>query len=200
MALTRAAAPIATAQPVIDGYRVLDEPQSGNSSTLVYRAVRLTDEVPVLLKILRNAYATPLERAGFQWEYELLRGLNIPGVVHAYDLRSYEGRPVMVLEDFGGHSLAELLSTRPLALVEALECATQLAGTLDRLHRVGILHCSVESVERRVGERRPDGLDRLQPCDRPIGPAAGPAPGRGHVGTARLHVAGADRTDEPLGE
>jgi predicted ATPase/class 3 adenylate cyclase len=143
MALTRAANPIVTAQPVIDGYRVLDELQSGDSSTPVYRAVRLTDETPVVLKILRNAYATPLERAGFQWEYELLRGLDISGVVHAYDLASYEGCPFIVLEDFGGLSLAELLSTRPLALVEALECASQLAGTLDRLHRAGILHCGV---------------------------------------------------------
>ena len=143
MAFMRAVIPISTAQTVIDGYRVLAELQSGNSSTLVYRGVRLADETPVLLKILRNAYATSLERAGFQWEYELLRGLDIPGVVRAYDLTSYEGCPVIVLEDFGGHSLAELLGTRPLAVVEALECASQLASTLDRLHRAGILHCGV---------------------------------------------------------
>ena len=143
MALRRVATSIATAQPVIAGYRVLEEPQKGDPSTFVYRAVRLTDETPVLLKMLRNAYATPLERAGFQWEYELLRGLNIPGVVRVYDLTSYKDCPVIVLEDFGAHSLAELLEKRPLALVEALECAIQLAGTLDRLHRRGILHCGV---------------------------------------------------------
>ena len=134
---------IVSTEPAIDGYRILSDLQSGDSSTLVYRAARLRDEAPVLLKILRNAYATPLERAGFQWEYELLRGLDIAGVVRAYDLTSYEGCPVIVLEDVGGHSLAELLDTRPLAVVEALECAIQLAGTLDRLHRAGILHCGV---------------------------------------------------------
>jgi len=142
MALSRAGSTIVTAA-IIDGYRALDELPSGDSSTLVYRAVRRADETPVVLKILRNAYATPLERASFQWEYELLRDLDIPGVVRAYDLTSYESCPVIVLQELGGQSLADLLGTRPLALVEALECAIQLAGTLDRLHRAAILHRGV---------------------------------------------------------
>ena len=178
MALARAATPIAAAQPVVDGYRVLDELPSGDTSKLVYRAMRLTDEAPVLLKILRNAYATPLERAGFQWEYELLRGLNIPGVVRAYDLTSYEGCPVIVLEDVGGRSLAELLGTRPLALGEALKCAAQLAGTLDRLHRAGILHCGVSPASVVLANAGGSALadfshatdhSGLRPPPRPVG-------------------------------
>ena len=132
-----------TAAPFVDGYGDLEELASGDSSTLFYRASRRTDDTPVILKMLRNAYATPLERASFQWEYDLLRNLDVPGIVRAYDLTSYEGRPVVVLADPGGQTLAELLGARPLALVEALEYAVQLAETLGRLHRAGVLHCGV---------------------------------------------------------
>jgi predicted ATPase/class 3 adenylate cyclase len=143
MAPSRADSTVAAPAANIDGYRVLDGLASGDSSTLVYRAVRRADETPVVLKILRNPYATPLERASFQWEYELLRNLDLPGVVRAYDLTSYEGCPVIAFQDLGGQSLADLLAARPLALIEALECAVQLARTLDQLHRAQILHRGV---------------------------------------------------------
>ena len=140
MALSGHAATVASAAPMIDRFQILDEFASSDSSTLVYRAVREGDGKPVVLKILRNAYATPLERAAFQSEYEILRTLDIPGVVRAYDLTSYEGRPVIVLEELDGQPLVELLRARPLALIEALEITAQLAGTLDQLHRARILH------------------------------------------------------------
>jgi predicted ATPase/class 3 adenylate cyclase len=140
MALGSAASTSAKAAPIIEGYRLVEELASGDFSTLVYRGVRQADEAPVVLKLLRKACATALERANFQWEYDLLRNLGIPGIVHVYDLIFYEGCPVIVLEDKGGQSLADALKKRPFALGEALEYAVQLAGTLDQLHRAGTLH------------------------------------------------------------
>ena len=43
MALSMAGSAIATAAPIIDGYRSLEELTGGDPSTLVYRAVRNPD-------------------------------------------------------------------------------------------------------------------------------------------------------------
>ena len=55
-----------------------------NSSTMVYRARRASDQQPVVLKVLRDT--APERLAAFTREYDLLRTLNLPGVVHAYGL------------------------------------------------------------------------------------------------------------------
>jgi predicted ATPase/class 3 adenylate cyclase len=204
MALNRPGSTIATAAPIIDGYRALDELPSGDFSSLVYRAVRSGDETPVVLKILRNAYATPLERASFQWEYELLRELDIPGVVRVYDLASYEGCPVVVFEELGGESLADLLGKRPLALIEALECAVQLARTLDRLHRAAILHCGVSPsavVLAKAGQAvltdfsHATDQSGLRPAPRAVGPMADRLTYMSPEQTGRMNRSVDDRSD-----
>ena len=56
-----------------------------------------------------------------------------------------------------------------------------------------------EPALHRIGEDRPGRLDRFQARNRPVGAAAGDTCNRPLDGSAHLHVAGADRTDEPVG-
>ena len=71
-----------------------------SARTAVYRARRVSDQQPVVLKVLRDT--VPERLAAFKREYDVLRTLNLPGVVQAYGLEHGADAWIMVLEDFGG--------------------------------------------------------------------------------------------------
>ena len=82
-------------------------------STLVYRAIRRSDGAPVVLKMLKDAYASSEFLARFKREFEITARLKGPapteqgidGVITALGFDTVENLPAIVLEDFGGVSL-----------------------------------------------------------------------------------------------
>jgi len=126
----------------IAGYLVSEQVYVGSNS-LVYRARREADNLSVILKVLKQAYPPPERIAWFKHEYEILRNLNLPGVVHAYSLETDQHRWLMALEDFGGESLAQLEMAGTLALSEFLRLAIQVADVLGQIHQQNIIHKDV---------------------------------------------------------
>ncbi|HMC14972.1 MAG TPA: ATP-binding protein, partial [Albitalea sp.] len=109
----------------------------------VQRARRLSDGAPVLVKLVQPENPTPAQRARFRDEYELLRTLDVPGVVKPLALVGDQSRPAMVLEDFAGRSLQALLDAGKLNLQTGLDIANALARTLAGLHAAGVVHHDV---------------------------------------------------------
>ncbi len=93
-----------------------------------------------MLKMLKDAYPSPERIVGFKREYEILRKLNLPGVVKAYEILSRNDRPMLVLEDFGGTDLTKLKLAGKLELSEWLKIAIDLAEILGQIHGEGIIH------------------------------------------------------------
>ena len=105
------------------------EPLHDGRNTFVYRAVRESDEAPVVLKILKKAYASEL-LPRFKREFEIAASLNgsapegqrIDGVVKVLMFETVNDLPAIVMEDFGGvslnfnHSVWSLDDFFPLAL------------------------------------------------------------------------------------
>jgi PAS domain S-box-containing protein len=112
--------------------------QSPNS--LVYRSIRNLDSQPVILKLLKPGYPNPSELTRYKQEYEIVRSLQIDGVVKAYDLQKYQNTLVMCLEDFGGESLEILLESRNFTLSEFLDIAIKVAEALSQIHAANIIH------------------------------------------------------------
>ena len=123
----------------IVGYHVIEKLYE-SSRSLVCRGRREIDQLPVILKILRQEYPPPEAIARFKLEFELTQTLNSDHIVKAYALEKYQHSLVMVLEDFGGRSLNQLIKTRTFSLEEALKLGIQLAVTLDEIHRQQIIH------------------------------------------------------------
>src|SRR5688572_5454138 len=81
--------------------------------TIVHRAIRNSDSVPVVLKMLKKTNASYENFARFTREYEMTASLNtsakagqeIAGVIGTYAFETVEHFPTIVLEDFGGDSL-----------------------------------------------------------------------------------------------
>ncbi|NER52441.1 MAG: AAA family ATPase, partial [Symploca sp. SIO1A3] len=125
----------------IAGYR-LTEQLYESSALLIYRGYRKADEQPVVLKILREVYPTPEHIAWFKREYQVMRNLNLTGVVKPYACLCEQQQQlmVMVLEDFGGDSLARLGIAGKLELREFLELAIAIIQIVAQIHAAQIIH------------------------------------------------------------
>ncbi|MBD1895845.1 AAA family ATPase [Coleofasciculus sp. FACHB-129] len=115
-----------------------------SANSLVYRGIREDDNTPVILKVLKEDYPTPAELTRYKQEYEITRSLNIDGVVRAYSQQDYQRTLVIILEDFGGESLAKLVNELeggfPIPLPKFLCLAIEITEILGRIHSSNIIH------------------------------------------------------------
>ncbi len=123
----------------IAGYAILEQVDTGTHA-LVFRARRQSDQLPVMLKVLGDRYPSPERIAWFKREYQIIRSLDVPGVVAAYALEHIQQRWMLVLEDFGGESLVRLKLAGKLALNEFLHLAMTLTDILGQMHQRYVIH------------------------------------------------------------
>ncbi|HEX2567969.1 MAG TPA: AAA family ATPase [Polyangia bacterium] len=123
----------------IGGCQILERLHVG-SSTVVYRGRRVTDGLPIILKILGEAATAAAQVSALQHEYALLRGLDVEGVVRACDLVHDAGHWGLLLEDGGGSSLAALGLAGRLPFGDFLRLALKMVGILQRVHQRRIVH------------------------------------------------------------
>ena len=123
----------------ISHYRTTEKLYESRNS-LVYRARSEMDSRPVILKILNDAQPTAERIAWFHREYEMTRMLSLSGVVDVYDFIEHQQQCVMVVEDFGGESLARLKLAGQLALADYLRLAIEMTAILGQIHQHQIIH------------------------------------------------------------
>ncbi|MEQ9484223.1 AAA family ATPase [Coleofasciculus sp. F4-SAH-05] len=111
-----------------------------SANSLIYRAYCKLENHGVMLKMLKQAYQSPTRIAKLQREYEITKSLNISGIVNVYDLSIDQNRWVMVVEDFGGESLAKLNLNGQLALEQFLTLAINIVEILGQVHENNIIH------------------------------------------------------------
>ncbi|MEG4250848.1 protein kinase domain-containing protein, partial [Microcoleus sp. Pol10D4] len=136
----------------IAGYRLIEQLYSG-SKTLVYRAIREIDRLPVVIKLLNRDYPSFSELLQFRNQYTIDKNLRLPRVVEPYSLESYRNSYTLVMEDFGGISLRQYAQDRcrrrvgeapTLTLAEILEIAIQITDILDGLYRNRVIHKDIK--------------------------------------------------------
>lgn len=103
----------------IPGYRILDRIYNG-SRAQVYRALSQSDQKPVVIKILQSEYPTFNELVQFRNQYTITKNLDLTGIVKPLALSNYRNGFALVMEDFGGISLAEYTALRKLSPDEFL--------------------------------------------------------------------------------
>ncbi|MCE2672880.1 MAG: AAA family ATPase, partial [Microcystis sp. 53598_E5] len=124
---------------VLNGYDILAQIYESVNSE-VYRAIRIADNQPVMLKILKQEYPTAQELTHYKQEYKTICGLNFEGAIKAYGLETYRRTPVIILEDFGGISLKKWLEGKPLALRDFLSLAPRIVANLEKIHNAKVIH------------------------------------------------------------
>ncbi|MBC1223631.1 AAA family ATPase [Nostoc sp. UCD121] len=128
-------------------YRISEQLYAG-SRTLVYRAIREPDLIPVVIKLLQQDYPTFNELLLFRNQYTIAKNLDLPGIVHPYSLEPYRNSYALVMEDFGGISLRDWMNGRmgdkQYSLTEFLEIAIALSNILDGLYRHRVIHKDIK--------------------------------------------------------
>ncbi|MEH2247991.1 trifunctional serine/threonine-protein kinase/ATP-binding protein/sensor histidine kinase [Nostoc sp.] len=128
-------------------YRISDQLYAG-SRTLVYRAIREADQLPVVIKLLQQEYPTFNELLLFRNQYTIAKNIDLPGIVHPYSLEPYGNSYALVMEDFGGISLRDWMNKKigsnQYTLTEFLEIAIALSNILDGLYRYRVIHKDIK--------------------------------------------------------
>ncbi len=127
----------------IPGYQITEKLHD-SSRTLVYRGIRVSNSQPVVIKLLRQEYPTFNELVQFCNQYTITRNLDIPTIIKPYSLETHKNGYALVMEDFGGLSLAKYIQTQPLNSIQFLPIAILLANTLHQLHQQRVIHKDIK--------------------------------------------------------
>ncbi|WP_375341254.1 AAA family ATPase [Plectonema radiosum] len=136
----------------IHGYQISEQLYDG-SRTLVYRAIREVDSLPVVIKLLKNPYPSFNELVQFRNQYTITKNLNFPGIIQTYNLETYQNSYALIMEDMGGISLKDyftnvetlyITSHDITSLQEFLSIAISLCDILQILYQQRIIHKDIK--------------------------------------------------------
>jgi len=134
----------------ITGYRIVTQIYE-SSKTLVYRAIRESDQHSVIIKRLKSEYPTLSELVQFRHQYTLAKSLNLPGVVQPYSLENYRNSLVLVMEDSGISLKQEMkrwsngrMGETTDGIQAFLHIAQQIAQILEGLYNHRIIHKDIK--------------------------------------------------------
>lgn len=129
--------------PDIPGYTIVEQLYLG-SRTVVYRAVKTAQQLPVIIKVLRREYPSFGELVQFRNQYTIAHHLPIAGIVRPLSLEQLGSGYALVMEDNAGISLAKYLQQQSLDLTEVLTIALQLADILHALSQYRVIHKDIK--------------------------------------------------------
>jgi predicted ATPase len=123
----------------IPGYEVGEQISVGYNST-IYRGKRIHDGKKAVIKLLNDEHPTIEKLASFRREYEIAKRSSGDKIIEMYDLVNYKNSLFMVMEDFGGQSVAQELKSKDLNFLEKLLLAMNITDALAQIHKNGIIH------------------------------------------------------------
>ncbi|MBU1169520.1 MAG: diguanylate cyclase [Proteobacteria bacterium] len=126
----------------IEQYPIYEQIKESDE-VLVYRTRRTNDPCSVVIRKLKVKNPTISENARFLKEYDIIKTLNAPSIVRTIDVFEEQGVVVLVLEDFSGDFLNDILKTKRFDIQEFLSLAIKLAQALDDLHGHGVIHGNI---------------------------------------------------------
>jgi PAS domain S-box-containing protein len=122
----------------------LTELLHAGSYAVLHRGYRNADRAPVVVKLLHSEYPNPREIARLRHEYLICRDLDAPGIVRAYALVKVGHGLAVILEDFGGRPLLDIIRSQRLDLKTALQLAASLADAVGAVHDRHIIHKDIK--------------------------------------------------------
>ena len=124
----------------LEGLAIIEEIGQGGMG-VVYRAVQKALDREVAVKLLhpKNKW-TNVDYERFYQEVTLAASLNHPNIAHIHWVKREGKLLYFVMEFIHGHSLSELLLTRPLQIEDLVHVFGQVCSGLSHAHERSIVH------------------------------------------------------------
>jgi tetratricopeptide (TPR) repeat protein len=117
----------------------------------VYRATDRKLGRAVAIKVLPEEFAKDPGRVGrFEREARMLAAVNHPTIAAIYGAEEDGDTRYIVMELVEGETLAQRLSTGPLAIPDALRAASQVAEALEVAHEKGVIHRDLKPANIKI--------------------------------------------------
>ena len=160
---------------VIPGYKVSAQ-ISKSANSLVYRGYREQDNLPVIVKILKQDYPSPQELMRYEQEFEITQNYlnNVENTISSYSLEKYQNTRAIIFEDFGGKSLDLYLEEYRFTIAQNLELAIKITEGLEAIHAVKIIHKDINpsnivyNAEKQQLKIIDFGISTILPKENPI--------------------------------
>ncbi|MCC6412744.1 MAG: AAA family ATPase [Saprospiraceae bacterium] len=101
--------------------------------------------VPVVTKMLNQEYPSPKSIRHFYNEYEITKGLEVPGVRKVLRMGKIQNRHALVFEYAPGTPVKKLVADSPMPIGAFLRIAVEVARILGDIHKLNIIHKDVNS-------------------------------------------------------
>jgi len=111
-----------------------------SASTLVARAVRLRDNLRVVIKCSASEYPSLREEAARRNEFDMLGALASPNIIRVHGLERLHNRLLLIQEDFEGVTIGAYFRSHEVSIDGFLAMAVALADALAAVHAAGIVH------------------------------------------------------------
>ena len=139
-------------QREIGPYRLLKFLGEGGMG-VVYLAERTDIGGEVAIKLLRDAWLSPMRRQRFRIEQQTLVQLNHPGIARIYDSNTLEdGTPWFVMEYAGGLPLTEYWSEHGTGVRDCLKLLRRVSEAVQYAHGQAIIHRDLKPSNILVSE------------------------------------------------
>ena len=125
------------------GYKETNLLYTGNR-TLVYRGIRASDRIPVIIKVLRNPEPNFQELVQFRNQYVIIHNLDSPYIVQPLALENYNNSYALIMPDSGAIALNDYWQQSERSLPEFFNIAIQLADALHYLIGKRIIHKDIK--------------------------------------------------------
>ncbi len=129
---------------MISGYLIKELIYKGKN-TLLFRGEREDDNRCVILKKLKPEFLLPFFKARLKHEFDVTRSLDIDEILPVIGLEQMDSDPVLILEDFGGISISQLIRTKLLNTGFIIKTAIQSITVIEKLHYLNIIHKNINS-------------------------------------------------------
>ncbi len=112
--------------------------------TKIFRAKRLNDNLPVIIKMHSDEYPSKRDIERFLWEFRIAQELNDDQIIKYYAIESLHHGYALIEEDISGVPMSQAIPKAGYASESFLKLAIQMADGLNAVHKNKIIHKDIK--------------------------------------------------------